>query len=101
MARTYRLMRLMDAMRRLPAPVTAARLAEETGVSLESENHETVGGFVMDLMGEVPDEETSIEREIPYKNCIFRILSVRDRRIEKVALTVLEKEPDSEDERVS
>lgn len=76
-------------------------LAEETGVRLESENHETVGGFVMDLMGEVPDEETSIEREIPYKNCIFRILSVRDRRIEKVALTVLEKEPDSEDERVS
>lgn len=34
MARTDRLMRLMDAMRRLPAPVTAARLAAETGVSL-------------------------------------------------------------------
>ena len=34
MARTDRLMRLMDVMRRLPAPVTAARLAEETGVSL-------------------------------------------------------------------
>ncbi|WP_298434831.1 YafY family protein [uncultured Jannaschia sp.] len=33
MARTDRLMRLMDAMRRLPAPVTAERLAEETGVS--------------------------------------------------------------------
>lgn len=33
MARTDRLMRLMDAMRRLPAPVTAARLAAETGVS--------------------------------------------------------------------
>lgn len=33
MARTDRLMRLMDALRRLPAPVTAARLAEETGVS--------------------------------------------------------------------
>ncbi|RJL10279.1 helix-turn-helix transcriptional regulator [Paracoccus siganidrum] len=33
MSRTDRLMRLMDAMRRLPAPVTAARLAEETGVS--------------------------------------------------------------------
>lgn len=33
MARTDRLMRLMDAMRRLPAPVTAARLAEETSVS--------------------------------------------------------------------
>ncbi|MBD9526066.1 MULTISPECIES: YafY family protein [Paracoccus] len=33
MSRTDRLMRLMDALRRLPAPVTAARLADETGVS--------------------------------------------------------------------
>ena len=34
MARTDRLMRLMDALRRLPRPVTAARLADETAVSL-------------------------------------------------------------------
>ncbi|OSP55884.1 YafY family protein [Pseudoruegeria sp. SK021] len=33
MARTDRMMRLMDVMRRLPQPVTAQRLAEETGVS--------------------------------------------------------------------
>lgn len=33
MARTNRLMRLMDVLRRLPPPVTALRLAEETGVS--------------------------------------------------------------------
>ncbi|MFV0303307.1 MAG: helix-turn-helix transcriptional regulator [Paracoccus sp. (in: a-proteobacteria)] len=33
MARTDRLMRLMDVLRRLPQPVTAARLAAETGVS--------------------------------------------------------------------
>jgi len=33
MSRTDRLMRLMDALRRLPAPVTAGRLATETGVS--------------------------------------------------------------------
>lgn len=33
MARLDRLMRLMDLMRRLPAPVTAARLAAESGVS--------------------------------------------------------------------
>lgn len=33
MARTDRLMRLMDTLRRLPAPVTAERLATETGVS--------------------------------------------------------------------
>jgi len=34
MARTDRLMRLMDTLRRLPQPVTAARLAEESGVSM-------------------------------------------------------------------
>lgn len=33
MSRTDRLMRLMDTLRLLPAPVTAARLAEETAVS--------------------------------------------------------------------
>ncbi|MGP6088470.1 helix-turn-helix transcriptional regulator [Antarctobacter jejuensis] len=33
MSRTARLFQLMTALRRLPAPVTAARLAEETGVS--------------------------------------------------------------------
>lgn len=33
MSRTERLFQLMTALRRLPAPVTAARLAEETGVS--------------------------------------------------------------------
>lgn len=36
MARTDRLMRLMQVLRSLPAPVTAGRLAEETEVSLRS-----------------------------------------------------------------
>jgi predicted DNA-binding transcriptional regulator YafY len=36
MARADRLFRLLQAMRELPAPVTAARLAEETGMSLRS-----------------------------------------------------------------
>ncbi|WP_339161290.1 helix-turn-helix transcriptional regulator [Methylobacterium bullatum] len=36
MARTDRLFRLLQALRMLPAPVTAARLAEETGVSIRS-----------------------------------------------------------------
>lgn len=36
MARADRLFRLLQAMRVMPAPITAARLAEETGVSLRS-----------------------------------------------------------------
>lgn len=36
MSRPNRLFRLLDALRRLPAPVTAAQLAQETGVSVRS-----------------------------------------------------------------
>jgi len=36
MARSDRLLRLLQAMRVMPAPITAARLAAETGVSLRS-----------------------------------------------------------------
>ncbi|MCC5968816.1 MAG: YafY family transcriptional regulator [Pararhodobacter sp.] len=36
MARPDRLFRLLQAMRQMPPPITAARLAEETGVSLRS-----------------------------------------------------------------
>ena len=36
MARSDRLFRLLQAMRVMPAPITAARLVEETGVSLRS-----------------------------------------------------------------
>ena len=36
MARTDRLFRLLQAMRNLPSPCTAARLAQETGVSIRS-----------------------------------------------------------------
>jgi predicted DNA-binding transcriptional regulator YafY len=36
MSRSNRLFRLLDALRRLPPPVTAAQLASETGVSVRS-----------------------------------------------------------------
>ncbi|AXI48623.1 transcriptional regulator [Sulfitobacter sp. SK012] len=36
MTRTHRLFQLMQTLRRLPAPITAAQLVEETGVSLRT-----------------------------------------------------------------
>ena len=61
---------------------------EELGIDLESENSETIGGFIIDILGEIPDENDT-GREIEYENCRFRIDSVRDRRIEKITITVL------------
>ena len=68
---------------------------ERTTGLLESENHETIGGFVMDLMGRCRTK-TSIEREVVFEACTFRILSVKDRRIEKILLTVAEAETEKE-----
>lgn len=67
---------------------------EDLGIDLESENSETIGGFIIDILGEIPDENDT-GREIEYENCRFRIDSVRDRRIEKITITIL---PVSENE---
>lgn len=68
---------------------------EELGINLESENSETIGGFIIDILGEIPDEN-DIDREIEYENCRFRIDSIRDRRIEQITVTVIPMDVDAE-----
>ncbi len=57
-------------------------LNEEVNINLESENSETIGGFLIDILGEIP-EEGDENREVTFENYIFTILSVKERRIEK------------------
>lgn len=71
-------------------------LLEETDIELESDNSETVGGFIIDLMGEIPKEDTYYP-PIEYENYQFTILSVRDRRIEKLRIVVNEASADDAD----
>lgn len=67
-------------------------LTDELHVDLESENSETVGGFIIDLMGEIPKEEVKY-KPIQYGNLSFTILEVKDRRIEKMKIEILPEEP--------
>ncbi len=66
-------------------------LNDELGLSLESENSETVGGFLLDILGEIPGEDTNSKNKavIEYENCIFTVESVRDRRIESVRVRIV------------
>lgn len=64
-------------------------LDEETNVKLESDNSETIGGFIIDLMGEIPKENVKYE-PIRFDNYEFTIMSVKDRRIEKLKILILE-----------
>ena len=69
-------------------------LSEELGIDLESENSETIGGLIFDILGEIPGEDDEYGA-IRYKNLLFTILSVKERRIETVKLEIL---PEEEDE---
>ena len=73
-------------------------LNEELNIKLESDNSETLGGFLIDLLGEIPTEDET-NRVIKFKNYEFTILSVKDRRIENIKMNILpEQEEDIEDE---
>ena len=60
---------------------------EEIGTDLASENNETVGGLLIDILGEIPDDKER-GRKVTWHQYTFTIESVRDRRIERVLLQI-------------
>lgn len=65
-------------------------LDEELGIDLKSDNSETIGGFLIDILGEIPDER-DIGRIIEFEDYKFKIMSVKERRIERVKIYMLDK----------
>ena len=64
------------------------------GVEIPEGDYDTLGGFIISLLGYLPkeDEETVVE----YKNLKFTVLSVEERRINKVKVEILEIEDDGD-----
>ena len=60
---------------------------EELGIDLKSDNSETIGGFIIDILGEIPDDD-DIGSVVEFENYKFRIDSIRDRRIEQIHRTI-------------
>ena len=73
---------------RLDGFVSLKELNEELGLNLTSDYSETIGGYLMDILGEVPDDDDEGQRIIVVEDCQFTIESVKDRRIEKVRLQI-------------
>ncbi len=67
-------------------------LNEELHISLHSDNSETIGGLIIDILGEIPNDDDHEERIIEYNNCIFTIESIKERRIETIKLHITSKE---------
>ena len=58
-------------------------LDDDLGIELKSENSETIGGFIIDILGEIPDEK-DIGRIVEFEDYKFKIMSVEERRIKRV-----------------
>lgn len=71
---------------------------EELGINLESDNSETIGGFIIDILGEIPDEN-DVGKEIDFENYRFRIDSIRERRIEQITMNIMTPDSGNGDEK--
>lgn len=69
-------------------------IADELSLHLDSENHETVGGLVLELLGFIPDDGSKGDTCIYDREDKIRLTTVKvdENRIEKVKLEVLETE---------
>ena len=68
--------------------VSLEDLDEELGIDLTSETSETIGGFLIDMLGEIPDAN-DVGRIITFENYQFKIMAIQDRRIERVKIYIL------------
>ena len=69
-------------------------LDDELDLKLSNNNHDTIGGFVLHLLGEIPEENQ--QRTVKYENLTFLIISVKGNRVTKIKLTINEKEKETD-----
>jgi len=87
--------KINDSIYLVDGDVDLDDLNEATGINLESDNSETIGGFIIDILGEIPDEEDE-GREVEFENFRFKIMSIGERRIERVKIYILDHEEQEE-----
>jgi len=74
-------------------------LNEELGLKMESDDYETIGGLLIDRLGEIADDDEEGEKQVVcIDNCRFIIESWKDRRIETVRLVLIEDLGETPDE---
>ena len=82
---------------RLDGGILIDDLNEELGLKLETENYDTLSGYLIEKLGHIPakDDRDIVEEE----NLVFAVEEVKDNRISRVRLRILpEQEADEDDE---
>ena len=68
-------------------------LDDELDLKLNNINHDTISGFVIHLLGEIPSDNQ--EHTVTYKNLTFKITGVKGNRITKIKLLIDKKVPEA------
>jgi putative hemolysin len=55
-------------------------------MNIESEDYDTISGFLISLLGRIP--KSAEEKNIEYENLTFKIEEIKDKRIEKIKVYV-------------
>lgn len=66
--------------------VSIGELNSKLDLSLYSENYDTISGYLIDQIGSIPKEED--DRTIEIDNLVFKLESVKHKRIDKVKLYI-------------
>jgi putative hemolysin len=69
-------------------------LNDELGLNIISENHDTLSGFLLDMIGVIPEEDD--RRIIKFNNLEFEIMEIKEKRIVTTRLKILNKEGSNE-----
>ena len=70
-------------------------LNDELDLRLESDDYETIGGLLIDQLGEISEKSSGEMQIVQIDSCKFTIESWKDRRIETVKLEILAEEIDT------
>lgn len=71
-------------------------LAEVLGITFDTEDCDTFGGYIFGILGEIPDDGSTLELETD--DLIIKVESVLDHRIESTQVTVKERPVDEDSE---
>ena len=71
-------------------------VAENLGITFDTEDCDTFGGYIFGILGEIPDDGTTLDLETD--DLIIKVESVMDHRIETTLVTVKERVVDEDDE---
>lgn len=66
-------------------------LNDELDLKITSENHDTISGWLIDYIGTIPEEDDN--RVIEINNLVFKLESIKEKRIEKIKLCMIDEVP--------